>query len=127
VALWSRTLTVLDAHGRVRRTHPLPGRGRALALHPSGRRAAVAVSGATGTRVLDVPLSGGRPHQLFQGGVDGLAWSQDGRHLLLAWRDADQWLLLDERGRVTRALHEVSAELGAAGGFPRLAGWCCQG
>jgi hypothetical protein len=127
VALWSRTLTVLDARGRLLRVHQLPGRGRALALHPSGRRAAVAVGGPGGTRVLELPLSGGKPNQLFQGGVDGLAWSQDGRHLLLAWRDADQWLLLDERGRVTRALHNVSAELGTAGGFPRLAGWCCSG
>jgi hypothetical protein len=127
VALWSRTLTVLNPHGRLVRVYRLPGRGRALALHPSGRRAAVAVGGATGTRVLDMALSGGRPRQLFQGGVDGLAWSQDGRHLLLAWRDADQWLLLDEHGRVIRSLHGVSGELGAAGGFPRLAGWCCPG
>ena len=36
--------------------------------------------------------------------MDGLAWSQDGRQLLLAWRDADQWLLLGPGGRV-RPLH----------------------
>ena len=86
------------------------------------------VAGAGVTRVLDIPLAGaGRPRQLFQGDVDGLAWSRDGRRLLLAWRDADQWLLLGPNGRVRRALHGVSAELGAAGGFPRLAGWCCPG
>jgi hypothetical protein len=78
--------------------------------------------------VLEVPLAGsGRPHQLFQGDVAGLAWSRDGRRLLLAWRDADQWLVLGRDGRVRRALHGVSAELGASGGFPRLAGWCCPG
>jgi hypothetical protein len=85
--------------------------------------------------VLDVPLGGGggarrsngRPRQLFQGDVAGLAWSRDGRRLLLAWRDADEWLLLGPGGRVRRALHGVSAELGAAGGFPRVAGWCCPG
>lgn len=126
VALSRGALTVLGRGGRALRTLPLPGRGRALALHPSGRRAAVAVAGAGGTRVLGVPLGGGRPRQLFQGDVDGLAWSRDGRRLLLAWRDADQWLLLGPGGRV-RALHGVSAELGAAGGFPRLAGWCCSG
>ena len=86
------------------------------------------VAGASGTRVLDVPLAGtGAPKQLFQGDVDGLDWSRDGRRLLLAWRDADQWLLLGPNGRVRRALGGVSDELGAAGGFPRLAGWCCPG
>ena len=127
-ALSARALTLLDANGRMRRKVELPGRARQVALHPSGGRAAVAVTGASGTRVLDVPLAGtGPPRQLFQGDVDGLAWSRDGRRLLLAWRDADQWLLLGADGRVRRALGGVSAELGAAGGFPRLAGWCCPG
>jgi hypothetical protein len=133
VALSSRSVTVLDASGRVLRTIALPAAGRELALHPSGRRAAVVVGraadvggGAGSTRVLDVPLRGaGGPRQLFQGGVDGLAWSRDGRRLLLGWRDADEWLLLGPGGRVRRALHGVSGELGAAGGFPRVAGWCC--
>jgi hypothetical protein len=132
VALSSRSVTVLDASGRVLRTIALPAVGLELALHPSGRRAAVVVGGSAtgsgGTRVLDVPLgAAGRPRQLFQGGVDGLAWSRDGRRLLLAWRDADEWLLLGPGGRVRRALHGVSDELGAAGGFPRVAGWCCPG
>jgi hypothetical protein len=127
-ALSPGALTLLDGDGRMLRTVTLPGRARQLALHPTGGRAAVAVAGAGGTRVLDVPLSrAGRPRQLFQGDVDGLAWSRDGRRLLLAWRDADEWLLLGPNGRVRRALHGVSAELGAAGGFPRLAGWCCPG
>jgi hypothetical protein len=117
--------------GQVLRTIALPAVGRELALHPSGTRAAVVVGGAAAgggrTRVLDVPLrAAGRPRQLFQGGVDGLAWSRDGRRLLLAWRDADEWLLLGPGGRVRRALHGVSDELGAAGGFPRVAGWCCS-
>jgi len=125
VALSSGSVTVRDATGRVLRTIALPAAGLELALHPSGMRAAVVVGG---TRVLDLPLRGaGRPRQLFQGGVDGLAWSRDGKRLLLAWRDTDEWLLLGPDGRVRRALHGVSAELGAAGGFPRVAGWCCPG
>jgi hypothetical protein len=128
VALSARALTLLDGGGRVLRRVELPGAGRQLALHPGGRRAAVAVAGAAGTRVLDVPLgASGTTRQLFQGDVAGLAWSRDGRRLLLAWRDTDEWLLLGRGGRVRRALHGVSAELGPAGGFPRLAGWCCPG
>jgi hypothetical protein len=128
VALRSRSVTVLDRSGRTLRTVPLPGVARTLALHPSGRRAAVVV----GRRVLGLSLGGSEPgaregatRTLFQGGVDGIAWSQDGRRLLLGWRDADQWLLLGPGDRI-RALHGVSAELGAAGGFPRVAAWCCS-
>lgn len=126
VAMSRRALTVLDASGRVLRTLPLAARARDLALHPSGRRAAVTVEGAARMRVLDVPLGGGAPWQRFQGDVDGIAWSRDGRRLLVASRGADQWLLLGPGDRV-RVLNGVSRELGAAGGFPRLAGWCCPG
>jgi hypothetical protein len=122
VALGPHSVTVLDAAGRVERTIPVPGVARAMAVHPSGKRVAVVV----GRRVLGLRLAGGSPRQLFQGNVDGIAWSQDGRRLLLGWRDADQWLLLGPRGRI-RALHGVSRELGPPGGFPRVAGWCCPG
>ncbi len=124
VALRSRSVVVLDSGGRILRSIELPGAGRELALHPSGKRATVLLGGEGGGRVLDVPLDGRRPRQLFQGNVDGLAWSQDGRQLLLAWRGADQWLLLGPGERV-RALQDVTRELGTAGGFPRVAGWCC--
>ena len=124
VVLSSRAVTVLDPRGRVLRTLRLPGAGSELALHPSGRRAAVVVAGGEGRRVLEIPLGGGQAKLLFQGDVDGAAWSEDGRWLLLGWRGAGQWLLLGSHGRI-RALHGVSSELGAAGGFPRVAGWCC--
>lgn len=79
-----------------------------------------------GNRVIEIGLQGSGQRQLFQGSVDGIAWSQNGRRLLIGWRGADQWLLLGPRGRI-RALHEVSRELGPAGGFPRVAAWCCGG
>ena len=124
VALQSRSVAVLDRRGHVERAVPLPGAGRELALHPSGRRAAVVV----GHRVVEIDLTGARggARQLFQGDVDGIAWSQNGRRLLIGWRGADQWLLLGPGNRI-RPLHDVSRELGSAGGFPRVAGWCCAG
>jgi hypothetical protein len=121
VALWSHSLTALDARGRIWRSVSVPGFARQLALHPSGRRAAVVLA----NRVVELGLRGQEPRQLFQGAVDGAAWSQDGRHLLLGWRDADEWLLLGPGDRIV-ALHAVSREFGAAGGFPRVADWCCR-
>jgi hypothetical protein len=122
VALRSHSVTVLDRAGHLRRTIPLPGVARELALHPSSRRAAVVI----GNRVIEIGLRGAERRQLFQGSVDGIAWSKDGRRLLVGWRNADQWLLLGPGGRI-RALHGVSRELGPRGGFPRVAGWCCAG
>jgi len=127
VALFPGSLRVYDRYGRPLTRRRLEG-GRALALDPGGRRAAVAVAGRGGTRVLTVPLrADGRPRSVFDGlgRVEGIDWSPDGHRLLLAWRDADQWLLLGP-GRRVRALSDVSGELGASAGFPRVAGWCCS-
>lgn len=136
VALSSHAVTVLNRRGRTLASIRLEGVARELALHPSGTRAAIAVRRGAETRVVEVRLSSGEPgapnagraasRQLFQGDVDGLAWSADGRRLLLGWRGADQWLLLRRNGRVT-PLHGVTRELGAAGGFPRVVDWCCGG
>jgi hypothetical protein len=130
VALTSHSVVILDAGGRVLRTVPLPGAGRELALHPSGTKAAVRVTGRGEMRVLELRLdaggAGAGPRELFQGDVEGLAWSQNGRRLLIGWRGAGQWLLLGPGSRI-RPLHDVSRELGRAGGFPRVAGWCCAG
>jgi outer membrane protein assembly factor BamB len=130
VALSSRSVSVLRADGRRLVTVPLPDVARELAVHPSGTRAAVVVGRRGEARVIEVPLEGaaapgGATRQLFQGDVDGLAWSEDGRRLLLGWRGAGQWLVIGPGDRI-RALHDVSRELGAPGGFPRVAGWCCS-
>jgi hypothetical protein len=125
VALSGRRVTVLDDGGSTLRAVELPGVARGFALHPSGRRAAAVVSGGGETRVLSLPLARrAAPELMFQGDVDGLAWSPDGARLLLSWRAADQWLLLGPGHRI-RAMHGVSRELGARDGFPRVAGWCC--
>jgi hypothetical protein len=122
VALRSHSVAVLNRAGHVVRTVSLPGAAREVAVHRSGRRVAAVI----GSRVVEVGLRESFRRQLFQGSVHGIAWSQDGRRLLVGWQGADQWLILGP-GRRVRALHGVSGELGAAGGFPRVAAWCCQG
>ena len=131
VALTPRAVTVLGPRGHPVLSTRLPGAGQELAVDPRGLRAAVSLRQNGGARVVEVPL--GQPTEepgglevkpLFQGDVDGIAWAGDGLHLLVGWRGADQWLLFDAGGNVS-ALHEVSRELGAAGGFPRVVGWCC--
>jgi hypothetical protein len=131
VALSARSVTVLSARGRSLFTIPLPRGARDFALHPSGTLAAVLVGRGGAARVIEAPLAKPLPGRgrlsqtrLFQGDVDGLAWSANGRHLLLSWRGAGQWLMLGTDERI-RALDGVTRELGAAGGFPRAVSWCC--
>jgi hypothetical protein len=105
-------------------------RPAALALHPSGGRAALALTRRGESRVVDVRL-GRDPairRRLFSGPgtFSELAWSPGGRRLLVAWPEANQWLLIG--GRRPRAFAGISRELdpGRTGaGFPRIAGWCC--
>ena len=130
-ALSSESIAVLNGRGRSLFTIPLPRGARDFALHPTGVLAAVLVGRGGAARVIEAPLSkplpgrgGGAQTRLFQGDVNGLAWSANGRRLVLSWRGAGQWLLLGTDERI-RALHGVSRELGAAGGFPRAVSWCC--
>ena len=54
-----------------------------------------------------------------------LAWSPDGRWLLVTWPTADQWIFVRVAGR--RRIVAVSAITRQFGGgaFPSVAGWCC--
>lgn len=68
-------------------------------------------------------LANGRT--LFRGtGVfDRLAWSPNGRWLLVSWPTADQWVFV-RPGHPRRIVGEsrISSQFG---GFPRVEGWCC--
>ncbi len=65
-------------------------------------------------------------------GMADLSWSPDGRWLLVAWRDADQWIFIGSTDvRRVAAFSHVGELLDPGGedssGFPRPAGWCCAG
>jgi hypothetical protein len=54
-----------------------------------------------------------------------LAWSPDGRWLLVTWPTADQWVFVRASGaRRIVAVSGITRQFGG-GGFPRIAGWCC--
>ena len=134
VILLPDALQVRGRDGRLRAELPLPARSRAraLALHPSGRRAAVALSRGGVSQVVVAGLTGEprglapavqRPGNVLRARVvarrppaaRGLA----GGESVAADRP---------RGR-PRAFSRVSRQLdpGVRGaGFPRLSGWCCS-
>lgn len=131
--------------------------GAALGVLPPGARAtAAAINPVTGdlalvrhrpgagrSDVVTVALDGEgdrpRAHRLFAGGgrFSDLAWSPDGRWLLVAWRDADQWLFIragragagSSQVRRVRAVSNIARQFDPGGtsprAFPRIGGWCC--
>jgi hypothetical protein len=82
---------------------------------------------------LVVLSSGGAERKVFVGpGVlTDVAWSPNGRWLLVAWRDADQWLFIDpRRPNNIDAIDNISRQFDPGGRgratFPAIAGWCCR-
>jgi hypothetical protein len=136
VALAPRVVRVLGADGRDWARTPVPAgtRADALAIHPNGRSIALIRRAVRGrSEVVSIPLRGpGATRHLFagQGRFSGLAWSPDGRWLLLAWRDADEWIFIrSSRVRRVDAVSHIRRQFdpggSGAGAFPRLHGWCC--
>lgn len=116
----ARTVTLPDGHTVLDATFAPRGRAWAYTDYdPAANRG----------RVL---ASGGRTLFPGAGRLQDLAWSPDGRWLLVGWPDADQWLFLRlsraEVGKVD-AVEHISREFDPGGGgsesFPRVAGWCC--
>ena len=102
----------------------LEGTGVAVAAAPRGTSFAIVERLPSGrSRVSTV---GGRSRELFAGvgTFGGLAWAPNGRWLLVAWQDADQWVFV-RTGRTPRiaAVSDVSAQFD--GSFPRIEAWCC--
>jgi hypothetical protein len=106
----------------------------ALATRPGDRAVALtrfdARSGKSTVELVDAGLRGGR--LLFAGGgpLGGVAWSPDGRLLLVAWELADQWVFVPARrgARVVAASGVTELFTRRAAVAPRgvrVEGWCC--
>jgi hypothetical protein len=68
---------------------------------------------------------GSRAREVFAapGALTDLAWSPDGRWLLVAWREADQWLFIPTTGRRrVRAVANIREQFDSRR-FPALKGW----
>jgi len=87
----------------------------------AGTRSSVVVFGPGGRgprRLLSVP-----------GSLGEVAWSPDGRRLLVAWPAANQWLFLPLGRGEGRAVAGVSTAFSPGArpaSFPRVEGWCCR-
>jgi hypothetical protein len=97
-AVSGHTILVLGPNGNLRRTVTTLTQGFSdAAFQPRSHRLAVSLRTAIGSEVRVVDLDRpGRGQLLFAGpGVfESIAWSPDGRWLLVGWPTADQWLFL---------------------------------
>lgn len=106
----------------------------AFAVRPgTGEVAYATFSAATGRSSVSLHDPSSRESRLlFAGGgvLRDLAWSPDGRFVLVGWEMADQWLFVptDASARVLGAsgiARQFDPGSRGAPGFPRVEGWCC--
>jgi hypothetical protein len=105
-------------------------RGNVVSRMPS----AVAATFRPGTRDLALIRRRGANSEVVVGGrtvfrgtgeFRDLAWSPDGRWLLVTWPTADQWVFVNTtEPRKIEAVSGITRQFGG-GSFPRIAGWCC--
>lgn len=85
--------------------------------------------GTSSSVVLYEPDAGPKALLSVPGSLGEVAWSPDGRRLLVAWPAVDQWLFLPlGRGRQS-AVANISTAFAPGenrASFPRLEGWCCR-
>jgi WD40-like Beta Propeller Repeat len=103
-----------------------------FAWAPSGRHVAVVRRSEQRSDVV-LASPGGRSRLLFTGSgrFGRVAFSPDGRRLLVPWPEADQWLFLStERGGRIAAVANIGRQFAAGarrGPFPDAVEWCCAG
>lgn len=130
------SLELLDRQGRIRWRWGSPRGSRIVTarLEPRQKRLALIVSTATRSRLMLI-RPGFSAHGIFSGPghFSDVEWSPDGRWLLLAWRNADQWLFLNPGhpnqivavSNITEQFSPGKRTTGLAA-FPRIEGWCCM-
>jgi WD40 repeat protein len=133
IVLTGRRLVVLGADGHLILRTPSAG-ATTGAVSPDGETIAIVRRESNRSQLFDLPTGlrkrtrdGGLPFA-GPGRFGEVTWSPDGTRLLLAWRDADQWLFIDpERARRIVAFGAITRQFDpgdADGGeFPRVAGW----
>jgi hypothetical protein len=110
-----------DGHPAVRYLHGVS----AIAFAPHSHRLAVVQAGRL--LLFDADRIAARPRRIFSGAghFGDVAWSPDGRWLLLSWPSADQLLFIRSTGvRRLLAYSHVTEQFGGRA-FPGLRGWCC--
>jgi hypothetical protein len=96
-----------------------------IAFAPRGHQLAVVQAGRL--LLFDADRIAAPPRRIFSGAgrFGDVAWSPDGRWLLLSWPSADQLLFIRSTGvRRLLAYSHISEQFGG-GAFPRVRGWCC--
>jgi WD40-like Beta Propeller Repeat len=97
----------------------------AVAFAPGSHRLAVVQGGRL--LLFDADRLTAPPQRIFSGAgrFGDVAWSPDGRWLVISWPSADQLLFIRSTGvRRLLAFSNVTEQFGGRG-FPRLRGWCC--
>ena len=115
-----RRLTVFGRAGNRLRVQRAPA-GTVIddvSWSPDGRLAQVRRGSATSQVVV-----GGRLLFTGPGRFGGLAWSPNGRRLLVPWPAADEWVFLAADGGRAAAVANIERQFGP---LPAAAEWCCR-
>lgn len=126
-------LTVFDSFGRRRQFLLFPGRLLDMAISPAGRQIALIRRVGPRSELLIVDVDSLRKSEVVFSGkglFSDVAWSPDGRWLLLGWASADQWLFIRSTNvSKIKAVSSLRVQFdpggGGVGDFPRIEGWCC--
>jgi hypothetical protein len=120
LALGSGTLRLYSAAGRLLERRIVHG-ATVAAFAPRGHALALVRRTVDGSEL----LVGRRRVFAGAGAFSDVAWSPDGRWLLLAWPSANQWLFIRSAGvRRIVAVSNIRRQYGSTS-FPHIAGWCC--
>jgi WD40 repeat protein len=131
LVLAPKNVRIYDGAGRLRDNLRESSKALAVdgALSPDGHMVALVLGGSGSVVAEDLEVDNASPRRVLAGaGLRQLAWSPDGRWLLVSWPAANQWVFIRVVGTpriaaVSRIRQQFSAQ--RRGGFPKLDGWCC--